>query len=86
MSSEGFGYEEEGAGTSSAGGGAGKPKGREIRHRMKAPWCKEALAGRVLSEGGRGPPMPGGGQEWPDMGWGSYPHRGLFSLPWGKAL
>lgn len=37
MSSEGFGYEEEGAGTSSAGGGAGKPKGREIRHRMKAP-------------------------------------------------
>jgi len=32
MSSEGFGYEEEGAGTSSAGGGAEKQKEREIRH------------------------------------------------------
>lgn len=65
MSSEGFGYEEKGAGTSSAGVGSGgggrggrgtgKPMGREIRHRIKAPsWPMEALAGRVLS-GGQGP-------------------------------
>ena len=60
--------------------------GREIRHQIKAPsWPKEALAGRVLSEGGRGPPVPGGGQEWLEMGLGSHPQRGLFGFP-GKKL
>lgn len=59
MSREGFGYEEEGAGTLSAeggAGGAGKQRGRELRHHIKAPsWLQEALTGRVLSGGGRGP-------------------------------
>lgn len=49
MNSEGFGYEEERAGTSSARGSR-EAKNEEIRHRMKAPsWLKEA--GRVFSEG-----------------------------------
>lgn len=67
MSSEGFGYEEEGAGTLLL------VEVQESKRGDKAPreapsWRKEAVAGRVLSEGGRGLPMPGGGQEWPDMG------------------
>jgi hypothetical protein len=61
--------------------GSGMHRGRQG---LKVPsWLQEALARRVLS-GGRGPPVPGGGQEWWGLQWGSHQWRSLFGLCWEK--
>lgn len=61
------------------GGGAGKQRGRELRHHIKAPsWLQEALTGRVLSGGGRGPLCHV--EIKIGRGWGGAPTHGEASL------